>query len=76
MNYYRVIDSKLTLRGRSEIEIQQEAPFWNAGRLSFSLPKELAPGDASISRYGRFELGSQINAFGENTPSAKILKIY
>ena len=44
-------------------EIQQKAPFWKAESLSFSISKELASEDASISRYVAFE----ISAFGENS---------
>ena len=38
-----------------EVENQQKASFCKAESLSFSVSKELASEDASISRYERFE---------------------
>ena len=62
------MDSKSTFRGCLEVHIQHKAPFWKAESSSFSISKELAPEDASISRYDRFEsdhfVVRRLNIFG------------
>ena len=47
-----VIDSKSRLRALFEVEMEQKAPFCKAESLRNPIAKELAPEDASISRYG------------------------
>ena len=49
------VASKSLLRGLPEVKSQQKTAFWKAESLSFSVLKELAPGEASIASYGDFE---------------------
>ena len=52
--------SKSRFRGLPDVKIQQKIANWKAESLNFSVSKELAPEDASISRYGRFEYACRI----------------
>ena len=66
----------MTISRAPEVKLWQKAQFWKAETLRNSSSKELAPEDASISSYERFQFTSRNNAFGETLKNDQVTLLH